>query len=175
MWKATKKLTEITERSSEHIPAVERARLFVEIAETPDVAVPGVNTINVTATIQIYNEGKTPALLTDIFIAIRTLTHYPEGGDGYMTKTETDSGSIYVRAGIRETITKSTTITNITQEYNLIRENKAMLLCYGRIRYEDVLGDKWERWFCGQCKPSTVTTQWFFRMSPEGNYEKKYT
>jgi hypothetical protein len=174
MWEATERLAAIAEKSSEHIPAIERARLFVEIIQRAEITASGDNMISITATAQIYNEGKTPAILIDTFVGMRPLLGYPKGMDGYMKKIETDSGAKYIRTGIRESITRTCTITNITQELTGIQNGLYKVLYYGRIRYEDVIGDEWERWFCYECAPSRAISDWPFRMSPEGNYEKKY-
>jgi hypothetical protein len=169
LWRSTKTTAKAALKTAEYIPAIERARLFVELQESPNTAEQP-NQLTVAVDIQIINEGKTPAILTDILVGMRPLTANPKGIDSYSIPTWPYSGKKYILAGQSEPVVKTAIVNNITQELNLFRRGQVMIFCYGLIRYEDVLGDKWERGFCWQYNQLGN-----FRMSAEGNYEKKYT
>jgi hypothetical protein len=97
--------------------------------------------------VELWNEGKTPAILTRINVDTQlfSIKDYPNEKH-IIESPEIPSGGIIIQSGKKFAFTAPISIS--FDQWKEIEAEKLRLVCYGRIEYKDVLGNSHKTGFC---------------------------
>lgn len=162
LWRATKKsadaakqAADAAQRSANALPAIERAYVFVTInGEVKGIewGTPGDTIITLTIPIYFRNEGKTPAILTNIVFDILQRQEAPTKSIFPLRKIDIPPGGRVISGGGNYRLRHEEPLS-VSQWEEIQANGLLQLFCYGKVTYRDIL--KNEQWtsFCWEYNP----------------------
>ena len=140
LWGATKDTAEAAKKSADALPTIERAYLFANIAPT------NMNPLNdpLEVTLGLRNEGKTPAIITDIHIGLTGESACPT--DMKKARNIPITEGMIIRGGGSHDRSVSFYWADITTQEP--RQKDPDMIFYGHIIYEDIFGGTHTERFC---------------------------
>jgi hypothetical protein len=159
LWLYTKKSADAAKKAANAMPEVERAYLFVEIPASADrepiIPTSGVNDFiegdtETDITVQIWNRGKTLAILTNIHADYGIVVEYPKPIQE-VTESKIPLGGVVIASAKWKNIPVTTHIKD--KEWEEIRNGNMRLICHGRIDYLDIWKDSHYTRFCWEWSP----------------------
>jgi len=167
----TEKAANAAEKSASALPLIERAHVFVEIGlDGLGFNFPkgfhfykDANDLGTCSVIAHFkNHGKTPAILTKLHLVMDKVPAYAYPTEiTEIIKSEIPPG-IVISSELTYDIPATTQIT--PDEWERINAGEILLICYGRVEYKDVLGDKHGTGFCWEYSP--LESRKCFYLSP---------
>jgi hypothetical protein len=164
LWRSTKIAAEAAKKSADSLPAIERAYLFVNLNEPIDIFFsksgeePPSRAFRIT--INMVNEGKTPAIVTKIYAGIIITREQPtrentahimkeipfsEMRGGIVDKREIRSGErSFARVEIND-IDDSDFLEVLNMA---LKADPPSLFCCGKVIYKDIMKNERMTWFC---------------------------
>jgi hypothetical protein len=108
----------------------------------------GLSTREPSIRVKLSNDGKTPAILTRISADARMFStkDYPPNEEKNIEYGEIPSGGIIIQSGKKFIF--STPVSISISQWKEIQAKQLLLVCWGRIEYQDVLGNSHKTGFC---------------------------
>ncbi|MGD0883757.1 MAG: hypothetical protein ABSA46_02565 [Thermodesulfovibrionales bacterium] len=153
--KATKKAADAAQKSAEVLPLIERAWVFVESVDWLRRDPSEEGTQQIALTVQLWNAGKTPAILTRWNTAAFPMENYPSRKDiGNISDNKIPPGGYVLKSDEKSGIEANGSFSD--KKWEEIESEGLKLLCYGRVEYKDILGDDHEIGFCWEWSPHAL-------------------
>jgi hypothetical protein len=157
----------VLRQSVSALPNIERAYVFARIE--PDEPRPGDAPRQRGAVLIVENHGKTPAIVTRIYGHVEKIaaSDYPDGVTEAM-RTLIPPGIVIRAGGDRQMAFPYPALTNL--DWENVAHGQSALIAYGRIEYEDVLGNARETGFCWELQPADTGGAFYVSPTYRLNY-----
>jgi hypothetical protein len=162
--RATKEAADAAQKSSEALPLLERAYVFVQIelggnkySSIEGTAISGI-------TVKLVNHGKTPAILTKLHAETTKSAAYPT--KLIETYPNEIPPGIVISSGEHSAF--PITYETSSRELEQVEQHEIKLICFGKAEYKDVLGVTHETGFCWEYQ--TRISSFYLSNNKELNY-----
>jgi hypothetical protein len=154
LWKTTKKAADAAKKSADALPKIERAYLFTDIV--PTNVCPHNDPLKIT--LSLHNEGKTPAIITDLYVNLTSETTCPADMEKARNIPITEGRVIRGGGSHDRPIPFSSADIPIKP-----KQKDPDLIAYGRVVYEDIFGDTHTEKFCWHHDSNALSEGVYFR------------